>query len=131
MATARRSTSRPSKASPTSSSHAGEDLSKRFAAADKDGNGQLTVEEAKAESPLHRLDHATKPVIVTYGTGELPELQRQSQDYFMAREKLGLPGCLLPLAGKDHFTILAELADPEGALALRLPGIFSSDAPIE
>ena len=91
----------------------------------------LTVEEAKAESPLHRLDHATKPVIVTYGTGELPELQRQSQDYFMAREKLGLPGCLLPLAGKDHFTILAELADPEGALALRLPGIFSSDAPIE
>ena len=29
----------------------GEDLSKRFAAADKDGNGQLTVEEAKAGMP--------------------------------------------------------------------------------
>ncbi|OYU48538.1 MAG: hypothetical protein CFE31_08745 [Rhizobiales bacterium PAR1] len=92
---------------------------------------RLTVEESIVESPLHRLDQATKPVILAYGMGELPELQRQSRDYFLAREKLGLPGSLLPLADKDHFTILAELAEPEGALASALPGILVFDASVE
>lgn len=88
---------------------------------------RLTVEESAAESPLHRLAYAVKPVVVAFGTGELSELQRQSQDYLLARKKLGLPGRLLPLAGKDHFTILAELADPQGALASALPVILDAD----
>ncbi len=92
---------------------------------------RLTTEMAAEESPLHRLDRATKPVFVAYGTAELPELQRQSQEYFVARQKLGLPAKLLPLSGIDHFTILAELADPHGALTLALPGILSSLAVLQ
>ena len=49
---------------------------------------------------------------------ELPELRRQSEDYAAARA--ALPGCVLPLAGRDHFTILEELADAEGALTAQV-----------
>lgn len=85
---------------------------------------RLTVEEAETQSPQNRLAYAAKPVLISYGTAELPELQRQSRDYHAAREHAGLPSAILPLAGKDHFTILAELAEPNGALALALPALF-------
>lgn len=84
---------------------------------------RLTQEEATAESPLNRLVHAVKPVMIAYGTEELPELQRQSRDYQAARESVGLPGFILPVANKDHFTILAELASPDGTLALALQSL--------
>lgn len=81
----------------------------------------LSESEARAESPIHRLDRAGKPVIVAYGGAELPELQRQSRDYAAARAKSGLPVELLPLAGRDHFTILGEMVAPDGALTRALP----------
>ena len=73
----------------------------------------LGVEDAVTLSPM-RLPHTPLPLALAYGTEELPELRRQSEDYAAARA--GLPGKLLPLAGRDHFTILEELADPDGAL---------------
>lgn len=59
-----------------------------------------------------------KPLVIAYGQAELPELQAQSQAFFAARTAAGLPGQLLALPGANHFTILNELADPAGALAL-------------
>lgn len=56
------------------------------------------------------------PLVVAYGTAELPELCRQSIDYAQAWVERGLPGQLLPIDGADHFTILEALARPEGAL---------------
>jgi arylformamidase len=56
------------------------------------------------------------PLIVTYGTAELPELRRQSVDYTQAWVERGLPGHLLPIDGADHFTILETLARPDGEL---------------
>jgi hypothetical protein len=50
-------------------------------------------------------------LIVAYGTAELPELQRQSRDY---AQRFGHR--LLPLEGHDHFSILEQLASPQGAL---------------
>jgi predicted esterase len=73
----------------------------------------LSAGEAAALSPM-RLAHSPLPLVLAYGMDELPELQRQSEDYAAARA--GLPGRALPLAGKNHFTILEELADPGGAL---------------
>jgi arylformamidase len=52
---------------------------------------------------------------VAYGEAELPELQRQSEDYAKAAKAK-----ILPLAGHDHFTILEELASPQGALTTAL-----------
>ena len=68
-------------------------------------------------SPM-RLQHSPLPLVLAYGMDELPELRRQSEDYAAARA--GLPGRLLPLPGKDHFTILEELADADGALTAQV-----------
>jgi arylformamidase len=82
-------------------------------------NEKLRLDEPEAlrNSPLHRLaEGGAKPLVVAYGTAELAELQRQSQVFVAAREHAGLPTRQLPLAGHDHFTILEELASPQGAL---------------
>jgi acetyl esterase/lipase len=67
-------------------------------------------------SPAMNIRSASPPLVVAYGTAELPELQRQSCDYAEARAKTGLPGKLVALAGENHFTILEEVESPEGAL---------------
>jgi arylformamidase len=78
---------------------------------------RLSVEEAFAMSPVHHLPQTSGELTIAYGTAELPELQRQSQDYWRVRNKAGLPGRLLPLAGHNHFSILEELARPGGLAA--------------
>jgi acetyl esterase/lipase len=77
---------------------------------------QLEEDEARRLSPLLHLPSRPEPLIVTVGGGELPELQRQSETYAAARARAGLPGRLVRLAGHNHFTILEELASPDGAL---------------
>jgi len=75
-------------------------------------NEKLRLDEAEARrnSPL-LLDKTNKELLITYGTAELPELQRQSKEYAARFDHR-----LLPLEGHDHFTILEELASPGGAL---------------
>jgi arylformamidase len=79
---------------------------------------RMTPEEAIAMSPIRHLEKQNKPLILAYGLAERPEFQRQPQEYHAAREAAGLVSELLPLGGHDHFSILEELADPEGRLAL-------------
>lgn len=86
-------------------------------------NLRLTAEEAAKTSPILHLPKKSAPVVLTYGTAELPELQRQSVAYHEARRAAGLPSELLPLAGLNHFSIMDELEKSDGALvraALRL-----------
>jgi acetyl esterase/lipase len=78
---------------------------------------QLAPDDIMALSPAS-LPLCAKPLVVAYGGAELPELQRQAQEFFAQRDGAGLAGALLPLAGLNHFTILHELARPQGALAL-------------
>lgn len=77
----------------------------------------LKVEDVAALSPLLK-PASPKPMIISYGGAELPELKRQSRNFHAARAAAGMPGALLPLPGLNHFTILPELARPDGALAL-------------
>jgi hypothetical protein len=77
---------------------------------------RLHADEARRLSPLLHLPPGSKPLIVAYGGDELAELQRQSETYAGARARAGLPGRLVRLAGHNHFTILEELANPDGAL---------------
>lgn len=79
-------------------------------------NLRLTAEEAAKTSPLLHLPKKSAPLVLTYGTAELPELQRQSVAYHEARRAAGLPGELLPLAGLNHFSIMDELEKPDGAI---------------
>lgn len=76
----------------------------------------LSEEDAAALSPLHHLPATSPPLIVAYGKGELPELQRQSREYAAARAASGLPGRLAALGDHNHFSILEELASPAGEL---------------
>ena len=77
---------------------------------------QLDADEARRMSPLLHLAPGPAPLILAYGGDELPELQRQSETFAAARARAGLPGRLERLAGHNHFTILEELANPEGTL---------------
>jgi acetyl esterase/lipase len=77
---------------------------------------RLESDEVVPLSPLHNIPGDSPPLIVTYGTRELPELQRQSEEYAAARAAAGLPGRVEPVEGCNHYTMLEELADPRGAL---------------
>lgn len=85
----------------------------------------LSAEEARVQSPIHRLESAGKPVSVIWGGAELPELQRQSAAYIAARQAARLPVEGGVLAGEDHFTILAQLADPTSQVTGRLLALAS------
>ena len=80
----------------------------------------LDTAEAQRNSPMLHLPARAAPLVVTVGLGELPELIRQSQEFATAWQKRGLPGQYLPLPGHDHFSILDELARPDGKLLAAL-----------
>lgn len=88
-------------------------------------NEKLRLTEASAErhSPLRRLPARRAPVVVAVGAAELPELVRQSAEYAAA---LGVP--LLALEGHDHFSVLEELARPDGALCRELLALAATPA---
>jgi arylformamidase len=77
---------------------------------------KLTLDEQLALSPIRILPASSPPLAVAFGTGELAEMQRQSRDYAAARHAAKLPTQELPLAGHDHYSILEELANPNGVL---------------
>jgi arylformamidase len=85
-------------------------------------NEKLRLDEAEAErnSPIHHLPARSGPLVVTVGLDELPELIRQSEEFAAAWQKRGLPGRYLPLPGHDHFSIVDELATPDGQLVAAL-----------
>jgi acetyl esterase/lipase len=86
---------------------------------------RMSADEARAMSPIQHLETQSKPMTIAYGLLERPEFQRQSRDYHAARQKAGLPSELLPLEGHEHYSILEELAAPEGKITqalLRLAG---------
>ncbi len=74
---------------------------------------RLSDEEETSLSPLH-LPLSTKPLTIIYGTSELSELQRQSEQFGDVRR--GLAGDVVPLPERNHFTILNELAEADGMI---------------
>ena len=80
----------------------------------------MDVLEARRNSPLHALPKTAGRLLVTAGGGELPELQRQSIDYYAAWRAAGLTGEFVPMPGHDHFSVIDDFADPKGRLARAL-----------
>jgi len=77
---------------------------------------KLDADAVRSLSPMCNLPQRSPPLIVACGGAELPELQRQSAEYAQVRARAGLPGRLVRLPEHNHFTILEELARPDGAL---------------
>lgn len=79
----------------------------------------LTEDDVIHLSPIRNIPASAAELVVAHGTGELPELQRQSREYLYTWRAAGRSGGLLPVAGADHFSILEELSRPGGVLALQ------------
>jgi len=89
---------------------------------------QLTEEETRKLSPLH-LPISSKPLAIAYGTDELATLVLDSCDLFAQRQATGAPGWLLPIEGANHFSILAELQKPAGALVTAAARLLETATP--
>ncbi len=81
---------------------------------------KLTEAEARRMSPINAIPDRAGPLVVTYGTAELPELRRQSQAYGEVWRAAGRAGEIIPMPGDDHFSIMEKLADPHGELTTLL-----------
>ncbi len=90
-------------------------------------NDKLGLDPAEAErnSPILHLPARAARLIVAVGLDELPELIRQSEEYWTAWRGHGLEGRYLPLPGHEHFSILEELAQPAGRLVAALSELAS------
>jgi arylformamidase len=67
-------------------------------------------------SAIRHLDRLNTPLVLTYGTYETPEFQRQSRDFGAAVKAAGKPVELLVGEGYNHFEMLETLNNPYGLL---------------
>ncbi len=79
-----------------------------------------------AMSPQRHLDRINAPLVVSYGTLETPEFQRQAQDFAGALKVAGKPVQLV--TGRDYFhqdmwETLGNPYGPNGRAALALMGL--------
>ena len=73
----------------------------------------LSAEEITRFSPMRHIDRGA-PMVVSVGDAERPELIRHSHDYAHACAEAGERVTYVPVPGADHFSILYDLADPDG-----------------
>ena len=65
-------------------------------------------------SSLRHLDMLRAPIIVTYGTNETPDFQRQNRDFAAAVKAAGKPVELIEAANYNHFEMAESLGNPYG-----------------
>jgi arylformamidase len=83
---------------------------------------------AHRNSPIRHLPPGAAPVCCAVGADELPELIRQTHEYWHAWEAGGLPGSKATLSAVNHFSIMDELARPDGRLTRALLCLCGSPA---
>jgi arylformamidase len=88
----------------------------------------LDEDEVEQMSPRRRISAATAPLRISVGGAELPELVRQSTDYAKALQARGLPARLSVLPGLHHFSIMEEIARPDGTLTRELTELIGAGA---
>lgn len=84
---------------------------------------KFTDEMEQAMSTQRHIDKLRAPIIVTYGTFETPEFQRQTRDFAAAVKTAGKPVELIEAPNYNHFEMCETLANPygpNGRAALRL-----------
>jgi arylformamidase len=76
---------------------------------------RLTAAEARALSPIH-LRPAAAPLILAAGALEGDEFRRQSRDFAAAWKARGVPVETMEMPGRNHLTVVDDLAEPDGPL---------------
>lgn len=77
---------------------------------------KFTDETEQALSSQRHLDRLNAPVVVSHGTLESPEFQRQARDFVAAVTAAGKPVKLLVGEDYNHFEIIETLGTPYGLL---------------
>ena len=67
-------------------------------------------------SPQRRLDKLAAPIVVTHGTLETPEFQRQNREFAAAVKAVGKPVTFIVLEGYNHFEGFVTMGNPYGVL---------------
>ena len=69
---------------------------------------------AQSMSSIRQIDKLRAPIIVTYGTYESPEFQRQNRDFAAAVKAAGKPVELIEAPNFNHFEMCESLGNPYG-----------------
>jgi len=72
---------------------------------------QLTWDQVRRNSPVHRLPEAAPHLLVAYGGDETAEFKRQSEDFYGTWKAKNLPGDRLVLPGKNHYDVIDGFLD--------------------
>jgi hypothetical protein len=67
---------------------------------------------------------AMKPLALTVGSGELPQLRKQTADFAGHRAQCGLPVSYEEIPGANHFTIMDEMLAPTGRITGMIRQLF-------
>jgi arylformamidase len=78
---------------------------------------KLTPEAARSNSPVHCPPRHAGPLLLTLGALEGPEYRRQTDELAAVWRSRALPCQVLELPQHHHFSIVAELEDPERTLS--------------
>ena len=75
---------------------------------------KLTDEIEDAMSPQRHLNLLRVPVVVSYGTDETPEFQRQNKEFVAAIKTVGKSAELIVAPNFNHFAMGETLGNPYG-----------------
>jgi len=75
---------------------------------------KFTDEMEDAMSSQRHIDMLRAPIVVTYGSNETPEFQRQNRDFAAAVKSAGKPVELVVAANYNHFETGESLGNPYG-----------------
>jgi len=75
---------------------------------------KFTDEMEQAMSSQRHLDRIRAPIVVSYGSNETPEFQRQSRDFAAALKAAGKPLELVAAANYNHFEMMESVGNPYG-----------------
>jgi len=77
---------------------------------------KFTDEMEQSLSAMRHLDKVHTPLVLTIGTLETPEFQRQSHDFAAALAKAGKPVEIIVAKGHNHFEMGESLGNPYGIM---------------
>jgi acetyl esterase/lipase len=84
----------------------------------------LDANASERNSPLRQAGGPDKPLSLVVGSAELPLLRKQTSDLAAPRAALGLPVTYEEIAGADHFSIMDEMASPQGRIMTLIRQLF-------
>lgn len=96
-------------------------------------NDKLKLDENAAlrNSPLRAASQSPKPVTLVAGSTELALLRQQTALYAASRAQHGLPVTYEEIEGANHFTIMDQLASPQGRIARLLRRLIEDAFPAQ